>query len=248
MNTSILRQSGIYAILNVANGKAYVGSAVRFEKRWREHRATLKRGAHHSAKLQNAWNKYGAESFRFDVLEPVPDRAMLMAREQFWIDLLQSASRTGYNVQPYVGQGCRGMEIPPEVRAKTSATMRGRKYGPERCAAASAGLKGRKLSEEHKAKLRSKTLSPEHKAKLISANTGRKMSASALANRNKSNMARTFSEAQRAAISAALTGRKLSEAELAERRARRASEETRAKMSESQRVRWAARKAEAANA
>ena len=53
-------QSGIYEILNTANGKRYIGSAVHFARRWYLHCWKLNRGEHHSAKLQNAWNKHGA--------------------------------------------------------------------------------------------------------------------------------------------------------------------------------------------
>ena len=55
------------------NGKKYVGSAVNFKRRRRKHRKSLRKGTHHSPHLQNAWNKYGEDNFKFDVLEYVED-------------------------------------------------------------------------------------------------------------------------------------------------------------------------------
>ena len=43
-----MKKSGIYKIVNLINGKVYIGSAVNFEKRWREHRRGLISKNHHS--------------------------------------------------------------------------------------------------------------------------------------------------------------------------------------------------------
>ena len=51
--------------LNTVNDKRYVGSAVNFGARWKEHRHVLKRGTHHSCHLQNAWVKHGEDAFVF---------------------------------------------------------------------------------------------------------------------------------------------------------------------------------------
>jgi group I intron endonuclease len=62
---SIPTESGVYQILCVPTGKAYVGSAVNLAKRWQEHRWMLRRGQHHSQYLQRAWDKYGETAFAF---------------------------------------------------------------------------------------------------------------------------------------------------------------------------------------
>ena len=56
--------SAIYGIRHIASGRIYVGSAVRTNARWRQHRSQLQRGTHHSRYLQAAWSKYGAEPYR----------------------------------------------------------------------------------------------------------------------------------------------------------------------------------------
>ena len=55
----------IYAILNIINGKSYIGSAINFDRRKKTHLRLLNKNSHHSIKLQNAYNKYGVDSFLF---------------------------------------------------------------------------------------------------------------------------------------------------------------------------------------
>ena len=204
----IPKSSGIYAIRNIINNKVYIGQAVNLHKRNREHFNSLRQGKHDSIKLQRAWNKYGPDSFIFEILEPIKDRNLLMQEEQKWIDDLKAHSE-GYNIQPYACRGCYGMTISPEVRAKTSATMKGRKYEPERVAKVAEALRGRKLSEEHRAKLRGRKLSPEHIAAFVAANTGRHPSEETRAKLRAWQIGKVIPIEQREKIAATLRGRKL---------------------------------------
>lgn len=66
MNT---KTAVVYEILNCANGKRYVGSTQQRPKaRWNMHRSLLRRGQHHSYRLQSAWNSFGEAAFAFKVL------------------------------------------------------------------------------------------------------------------------------------------------------------------------------------
>lgn len=78
--------SGIYAIINRISGKAYIGSTIRFKRRWNEHRDALQHNGHGNLYLQNAWNKYGENKFKFMVCEYVEDHEQLVVREQYWLD------------------------------------------------------------------------------------------------------------------------------------------------------------------
>ena len=69
---------GIYAIRNLVTQKKYVGSAVCVSKRVDQHIRSLRRGRHHSIKLQRAWDKYGAAAFEFVVLAIVDEPTMLI--------------------------------------------------------------------------------------------------------------------------------------------------------------------------
>ena len=103
------KTSGVYAIVNLSNGKRYIGSSIDVAKRWRVHRNDLKIGKHHSVKLQRAFAKYGAENFDFQILECVAERSLLAEREQYWINLHQSSTRNGYNACPVAGN-CSGLK------------------------------------------------------------------------------------------------------------------------------------------
>jgi group I intron endonuclease len=86
-NKKQLRLAGVYGIANTAGICKYVGQTYCFEKRWREHKWSLKRGDHPNGHLQHAWNKYGERHFRFVVLEFCQIRD-LDERERFWMDSL----------------------------------------------------------------------------------------------------------------------------------------------------------------
>ena len=238
LNTILPSTSGIYEIRNTINNKVYVGSAVNLKKRWRNHQNDLKNGDHHSIKLQNAWNKYKADAFVFSVLEDVIEKTLLQEIEQKWMDIFESYSENGYNVQIKAYQGCLGMTIPAHIRKKTSETMKGRTYSKSRIDKASLALMGRKLSDEHIDKLRNKKLSPEHKEKLRIANTGRKPSEKQMAALAERNSVRVISIEQRKQISEKLKGRKVSEEALKNMTGRIASEITRKKMTDAQKLRW----------
>ena len=65
----ILKNCGIYVIKNLINGNIYIGSSVNIKNRFNQHKSTLRHNSHKNKHLQNAWNKYGEESFEFFVVE-----------------------------------------------------------------------------------------------------------------------------------------------------------------------------------
>lgn len=135
------RMIGIYAIRNLVSGKAYIGSSRDIEARWSGHRCALRYGRHHSDHLQMSWEKHGATSFAFDILEECPERD-LVEREFFWIETLGTNQRThGYNLD-----GAEGghFKRSPETLARMSASQRGKTISQEtrdRIAAAHRGAR-----------------------------------------------------------------------------------------------------------
>lgn len=63
----------IYSIQCKTTNKQYIGSALNHGKRKREHFYNLKNNKHPNKKLQNAYNKYGADCFEFKIIEVVND-------------------------------------------------------------------------------------------------------------------------------------------------------------------------------
>lgn len=85
---------GIYKIINIKNGKSYVGSTSRiFGERWCQHKTELNNNKHSNCYLQNAWNKYGKENFVFVEQEVLNNPELtvnqIREREQYWIDNLK---------------------------------------------------------------------------------------------------------------------------------------------------------------
>ncbi len=102
--------NGIYAIyfLNGKTDKKYIGSASQFKSnkgskagfysRWRRHLWSLRKGQHHSSKLQNAFNKYAEENMVFEILE-ICKPEFCIDREQYFIEVYNSYKK-GYNGRP----------------------------------------------------------------------------------------------------------------------------------------------------
>lgn len=92
--------SGIYKIICTVNNKFYLGSSKNIKSRWYEHKCSLKKGIHHSIHLQKAWDKYGKENFRFEILEFTGlEKEILLEREQYWLDTLKPYEKEiGYNI------------------------------------------------------------------------------------------------------------------------------------------------------
>lgn len=80
--------SGIYKIQSKYKPKRiYIGSAVDFASRKRVHLCQLRKGNHHSPKLQRHYNKYGENDLIFSFITGC-DKLNLIAYEQFYIDSL----------------------------------------------------------------------------------------------------------------------------------------------------------------
>lgn len=114
--------TGVYRIRNILNGHLYIGSTAEdFAKRWRLHRNSLRKSAHHSFKLQLAWKKYGESAFVFEVVE-LASADTCLDREQYYIDSLKPE----YNVCPIAGSP-RGRIVSDATREKRRLRMLGQK-------------------------------------------------------------------------------------------------------------------------
>jgi len=137
--------SGIYKILNLCDGKFYIGSAVHIGRRFDEHILKLKSNKHINRYLQCAWNFYGEFSFEFIVID-VCDIDKLIEREQFWIDSLKAVDE-GYNILRLAGNSL-GYKHTEEFKANRSKLYTGRKMPEETKLKISLALKGKKKSED----------------------------------------------------------------------------------------------------
>lgn len=87
---------GIYRIYNILNNKSYIGSSNSLYKRINGHINSLIKNCHHSAKLQNSFNKYGIDNFKTEVLL-VCEIQELLIQEKHYIDKYDSVNN-GFNI------------------------------------------------------------------------------------------------------------------------------------------------------
>jgi len=148
----------IYKIRNLFNGKFYVGSAQDTRTRFRQHRRLLRKGTHHCKHLQNAWNKYGEELFKFEVVERVGSVEGLEAAEDAW--LLEHVGKSHcYNSgrsakAPW--RGCAPEEHPNFGKNLTDGQKQNLREATKRQWETSDPRTGRKHSEKTKAKISEK--------------------------------------------------------------------------------------------
>ena len=163
-----LNKSGIYKITNLVNGKCYIGSAVNINRRWCDHRSKLSNNKHHSIHLQRAWNIYGEENFKFEVLFNC-SKEELIQYEQLHFDELTP----DYNICKVAGN-CLGRKHSEKSKKKMSLILIGHTRN-----------KGRVHTEEHNAKIsaahKGKVVSKETKSKISIANKGKKRSEETIA-------------------------------------------------------------------
>lgn len=135
-------KSGVYKILNKANGNCYVGSTKNIGNRWAQHRSLLSKGQHYSAKMQSEWIEYGAQNFEFLIIKEA-QQLELIALEQQYIDF----EKPLYNTAPHAGTQL-GVKLSDETRAKMSSVRYGKSPSEETREKMSAWQIGRKRSPE----------------------------------------------------------------------------------------------------
>lgn len=100
MNNNMVKQqkkSGIYQLRNIRNGKVYIGQSKNMSYRKTCHFRSLKDNNHYNQYLQRSFNKYGHDSFVFEVLEYCKEDE-LNEKERHWIEVKESEYSTkGYN-------------------------------------------------------------------------------------------------------------------------------------------------------
>jgi group I intron endonuclease len=147
-----MKRSGIYKIQSLSHPeRCYIGSAVDLKVRKGVHFCALRKGEHHSSKLQLHYNKYGKEDLLFSLIEPCLPIGLLQ-REQEYLDKLKPY----FNICKIAGNTL-GRVHSDETKRKISRAKAGKKMPAKTMEARrnlSIALTGRIFSEEHKNKLR----------------------------------------------------------------------------------------------
>jgi group I intron endonuclease len=167
-----LQQPGIYLITHKESGKRYIGSAVRFDRRWNQHRHYLSKNTHCNNHLQNIYDKYGINSLIFSVVEVVSDKTKLLEREQWYLDTWEPE----INILKVAGSPL-GRKHSEEAKAKISTAHKGKKLSEGTKAKMSVAKMGVCMSEYTKTKIseakRGIKLSEKHKTKMSEVRKGK---------------------------------------------------------------------------
>jgi len=159
-----MKRSGIYCIENLKNEKKYIGQSVDLERRKKKHFQELKNNNHFNSHLQNAYNKYGKENFKFRILLYCKS-SELTKYEQFFVDYY--TPELLYNVRLECVDSNQGIIPSKETRKKLSEANSGKHLSEETI---------RKMSEAKHGKnhpMYGKHHSEEVKRKLSEANSGK---------------------------------------------------------------------------
>lgn len=115
--------AGVYKITNLVNGKVYIGQSRDTLDRIYAHKKDLRGNYHSNPHLQSAWNKYGEDSFSFDVVTYCPFN-QLYKYENFWMNVYESYDRElGYNIALPSADGT-SFSHSEESKKKMSETMK----------------------------------------------------------------------------------------------------------------------------
>jgi group I intron endonuclease len=170
-------KSGIYQILNIVNGKRYIGSSSNLKKRLSSHSLSLSKNYHHNKHLQNAFLKYGIDKFEIKILLYCSIEDLIFF-EQRAIDAYGLKNLYNIRIKAESNQGLKASE---ETRRKLSEERRTRKMSIEARKKMSEWHKGKIVSEETRKKLseinKGKTVLPhteETKKKIGDSHRGEK--------------------------------------------------------------------------
>ena len=113
----------IYKIASILKpNRFYIGSAVNYDNRVKRHIYELKRQNHKNKILQNHFNKY-ENDLQFSIIEILENKSDLIAKEQFYIDLLKPT----FNICKIAGSSL-GVKRSDEFKLKISIAKTGKKH------------------------------------------------------------------------------------------------------------------------
>ena len=162
----------IYLILNLINGKMYIGQTkFSLMKRWKNHIAHSRDGR--DTYFANTIKKYGSKSFWLFTIEENLSLEEANEREEFWIKYYDTCNKThGYNLQSggknrfhseesklKIGEKSKGRKHTEDFKIYISERMKENKHSlgnitsEETKIKLSEALKDRKFSKEHREKL-----------------------------------------------------------------------------------------------
>ncbi len=125
MQIQFPNSAGIYQIINLVNGKIYVGSSNNLYNRKKSHLSCLRNNRHENPHLQSAWDKYKERNFDFEILQIVKDYKSIVGCEQFWLNSTCCTDRRyGYNIASNAQHPSLGLKKTEKTKKKLSESLK----------------------------------------------------------------------------------------------------------------------------
>ena len=149
-----MKISGIYSITNRNNNKSYWGSSNNVLRRWCHHKNSLRENKHENSHLQNAWNRYGENSFVFNVEEEAPENELKNIEQKYLDWIFMFPKDWFYNIgrnSDVWNRGTTGLQKhTEESKKKLSISLMGIQRSDETKKKLSMSLIGNKRFLNHK--------------------------------------------------------------------------------------------------
>jgi len=142
----------------LSNNKIYIGSSINLKQRINRHFNDLKKQKHASPQLQNAFNKYGYDSFDVIIIEDYEKDSItlkeLLIIEQKYLDLYKPyIKENGFNTCPIAGSP-KEFKRSEETTKKVSDKLKGHVVSEETRKKIGDGNRGKIMSRESVEKMR----------------------------------------------------------------------------------------------
>lgn len=153
-----LTSTGIYCIIHKESLKCYIGQSVNIHNRFNGYLSVANNSIKRQTKLYRAFQKYGRESFDFEIIEKCSEDK-LNEREIFWIAFYDSV-KNGYNLT-YGGEGGKKSEETKQRMSEAQKISQNsdymKKLKSERMSGENNPMFGKEVSLETKEKISNKS-------------------------------------------------------------------------------------------
>jgi group I intron endonuclease len=139
---------GVYKITNIITKEFYIGSSKRLDYRRWGHLHKLRKNKHKNRHLQDSYNQYGEQAFKFEILE-ITNENVLKQKEQYYLDTLNPS----FNI-------CKNANSPAGIKHTEEAKINmrnahiGKKLSKESIEKRTKKILGSKRSQETVLKMR----------------------------------------------------------------------------------------------
>lgn len=118
--------TGVYKIENTQIKRIYIGESFDIENRWKQHRNELMNNSHINSKLQNDFNSFGKENFKFDIIQeykienakPLITQAHLIMLEDSWVKHYKYNDYDLYNIEDTLREALmrkKVLQVAPDI-------------------------------------------------------------------------------------------------------------------------------------